>query len=351
MQPPATLQIPLQTPLQTTQQTTQQTLQQTLQTTPQQPNSDDQDPAECFNKRRLRVHHLTRVLFAHSLVVLVVGLVCATLTENVAVSGYYSGVILTFGAFLGLVGMHLQENRRHMLIAAIIFISLGVIAAFFCAIFDGVIAGEWIDIQPLLDGSCDFYSSTLGYGYDTYYTQIQCPSQQGTGCKLKVRHNSCYCCYKCDSYLDQYHIFEGVNSCWDVVHLHRLLWTSVCLNILAVSLGVITAALLGAYKDLPKPSLHVAPSPAPLPHFLYNPTQHMMTYPMQPYLTQPVMHTPQYHPEGQHHASDQSRVPHPPTQPNQEEGGHPDLYTLTPDAPVLYAAAYTPFVKPPPYAY
>ncbi|CAL8361277.1 unnamed protein product [Gadus morhua 'NCC'] len=351
MQPPATLQIPLQTPLQTTQQTTQQTLQQTLQTTPQQPNSDDQDPAECFNKRRLRVHQLTGVLFALSLVVLVVGLVCATLTENVAVSGYYSGVILTFGAFLGLVGMHLQENRRHMLIAAIIFISLGVIAAFFCAIFDGVIAGEWIDIQPLLDGSCDFYSSTLGYGYDTYYTQIQCPSQQETGCKLKVRHNSCYCCYKCDSYLDQYHIFEGVNSCWDVVHLHRLLWTSVCLNILAVSLGIITAALLGAYKDLPKPSLHVTPPPAPLPHFLYNPTQHMMTYPMQPYLTQPVMHTPQYHPEGQHHASDQPRVPHPPTQPNQEEGGHPDLYTLTPDAPVLYAAAYTPFVKPPPYAY
>ena len=49
MQPPATLQIPLQTPLQTTQQTTQQTLQQTLQTTPQQPNSDDQDPAGVFS--------------------------------------------------------------------------------------------------------------------------------------------------------------------------------------------------------------------------------------------------------------------------------------------------------------
>ena len=30
------------------------------------------------------------------------------------------------------------------LIAAIIFISLGVIAAFFCAIIDGIIAGEWI---------------------------------------------------------------------------------------------------------------------------------------------------------------------------------------------------------------
>ncbi|CAL8243591.1 unnamed protein product [Lota lota] len=343
---------------------TQQTPQQTL----QQPSSDAQDPAECYAQRRRRALQLTVSLFALSLVVLVVGLVCATRTDNVAVAGYYPGVIVI--DFRSVPRPHWAappgEQTAHgefylvQLIAAIIFISLGVIAAFFCAIIDGIIAGKYIDSQPLVDGSCDFYSSALGFVYDTYYTEITCPSHYSSGCKLKISSNTCYCCYSCgSSYYDQYQIFTGVSSCWDVIYLHRLLWVSVVLNILAVCLGIISAALLGAYKDLPKPSLHVTPSTAPFPHILYNPTQHMMTYPLQHYPTHPVLHTPQFHPDGTPASacpSDQSRgpglpPPHPPNLSPPQEGGHPDLYTLTPDAPVLYAAAYAPFVKPPPYAY
>lgn len=83
-------------------------------------------------------------LLGLSLVVLTVGLISATRTDNVPVAGYYPGIIvsgprlarspfqvavftfpkvilapflcsqLSFGAFLGIVGIHLVENRRPM---------------------------------------------------------------------------------------------------------------------------------------------------------------------------------------------------------------------------------------------
>lgn len=52
------------------------------------------------------------------------------------------------------------------------------------------------------------------------------------------------------NYHTQYYAFTGVSSCWDVIHLHRLLWASVVLNVISLFLGIITAALLGAYKDV-----------------------------------------------------------------------------------------------------
>lgn len=51
-------------------------------------------------------------------------------------------------------------------------------------------------------------------------------------------------------YHTQYYEFTGVSSCWDVIHLHRLLWASVVLNVIGLFLGIIAAAILGAYKDL-----------------------------------------------------------------------------------------------------
>lgn len=56
-------------------------------------------------------------------------------------------------------------------------------------------------------------------------------------------------------YHTQYYEFTGVGSCWDVIHLHRLLWASVVLNVISLFLGIVTAAILGAYKDLVGPSL------------------------------------------------------------------------------------------------
>lgn len=65
-------------------------------------------------------------------------------------------------------------------------------------------------------------------------------------------------------YHTQYYEFTGVSSCWDVIHLHRLLWASVVLNVIGLFLGIIAAAILGAYKDLvsaaSKRSWHIHPS-------------------------------------------------------------------------------------------
>lgn len=47
-----------------------------------------------------------------------------------------------------------------------------------------------------------------------------------------------------------YHEFLGVRGCQDVLHLYRLLWVSTALNVLGLLLGIITAAVLGAFKDM-----------------------------------------------------------------------------------------------------
>ncbi|XP_043091996.1 transmembrane protein 255B [Puntigrus tetrazona] len=344
----------------------------------QQPPSappTDADPADVFLKRRRTALWCSVSLFALSVLVLVVGLLAATQTDNVAVSGYYPGIILSFGAFLGIVGLNLVENRRPMLVASIIFISLGVVSCFLCSIIDGIIAAEFIDRRPLMEGRCEFYSSS-SYSYDTYYTEVHCRSY-GNQCSLKVKSNTCYCCdlFHCDSvdYRVQYYEFTGVSSCWDVVNLYRLLWVCVTLNVLGVFLGIISAAVLGAFKDLsPTARSHMTPSPTPAPHILYNPTQHLITYtgfcpsgqtlPAYPNYPLPMQHLNGYPapaagqsvPEVTTSPSDETQAASqsgsnpvaPPQSSSQDNSG----YMLTPNAPSLYAHSLGPFEKPPPYA-
>ncbi|EHB01160.1 Protein FAM70B [Heterocephalus glaber] len=134
-----------------------------------------------------------------SILILTVGLAATTRTENVTVGGYYPGIILGFGSFLGIIGIHLVENRRQMLVAAIVFISFGVVAAFCCAVVDSVFAARHMELRPLNMGRCQFYSSRTGYLYDIYQTEVTCHSLTGR-CQLKVRSNTCYCCdlYTCN---------------------------------------------------------------------------------------------------------------------------------------------------------
>ena len=47
-----------------------------------------------------------------------------------------------------------------------------------------------------------------------------------------------------------YHEYTEVRSCEDVVHLYHLLWSATILNIVALFLGIITAAVLGGFKDM-----------------------------------------------------------------------------------------------------
>uniref|UniRef100_A0A3B5L748 Transmembrane protein 255B n=1 Tax=Xiphophorus couchianus TaxID=32473 RepID=A0A3B5L748_9TELE len=285
------------------------------------------------------------------MVVLTIGLVSATRTDNVSVSGYYPGITLSFGAFLGIVGIHLVENRRPMLVAAIIFISIGVITSFLCAIVDGIIASEFIDIRPLEENMCDYYSSGSGYAYDNYFTEVACRSFN-KACSLRVRSNTCYCCYLyCESseYHTRYYEFTGVSGCFDVIHLYRLLWASVVLNVIALFLGIINAAILGAYKDM-KPTAQIAPSPAPPPHILYNPTQHMLSYSGFCPSGQALPSYPNYPIPMQVPNQSQQPAQMPTQPPSQGATQDPGGYMLTPNAPVLYGSTYNPFEKPPPYA-
>ncbi|XP_074243492.1 transmembrane protein 255B isoform X6 [Saimiri boliviensis] len=119
-----------------------------------------------------------------SILIVTVGLAATTRTENVTVGGYYPGIILGFGSFLGVIGINLVENRRQMLVAAIVFVSFGVAAAFCCAIVDGVFAARHIEPRPLSTGRCQFYSSGVGYLYDIYQTEVTCHSLNGK-CQLK----------------------------------------------------------------------------------------------------------------------------------------------------------------------
>ncbi|MBN3275330.1 T255B protein, partial [Polyodon spathula] len=426
-----------------------------------------------FAKRRRTALWFTIALLVLSLIILVLGIAAGTRTGNVDVAGYYPGIILSFGSFLALVGINLVENRRPMLVASIIFISIGVIAAFFCAIVDGVIAAEFIegglgtvpklsdsdgkrhgiqrleermhllseginmghsDRRPLSEGRCQFYSSGSGYAYDNYHTEpgdhqfrsglFHCrlwtgfPRGQRTiglaqpevgrlyvsqgvlgsphtsnpcrlarrlqaylqaaqscmvpqhcssevlcytfssKCKLRVKSNTCYCCdlYNCESpeRYSKYYEYTGVSSCMDASHLYRLLWASVVLNVLGLFLGIVTAAILGAFKDI-KPVSQIncssAPPPPP-PHILYNPAQQVLTYAGFCPSNQTLPAYPNYPLPVQHHSSFQapSSTDTPLPDDSQTPSQASTSYMLSPNAPSLYTPPYNPGDKPPPYA-
>uniref|UniRef100_A0A2I3T3R3 Transmembrane protein 255B n=1 Tax=Pan troglodytes TaxID=9598 RepID=A0A2I3T3R3_PANTR len=202
-----------------------------------------------------------------SVLIVTVGLAATTRTENVTVGGYYPGIILGFGSFLGIIGINLVENRRQMVRKYM---------------------GWWGEPRPLTTGRCQFYSSGVGYLYDVYQTEVSrsteihvtCHSLDGK-CQLKVRSNTCYCCdlYACGSAEPSpaYYEFIGVSGCQDVLHLYRLLWASAVLNVLGLFLGIITAAVLGAFKDM-VPLSQLAYGPAVPPQTLYNPAQQILAY-------------------------------------------------------------------------
>lgn len=107
--------------------------------------SASRSPTVRYLRRRKSALWVTVSLLALALVVLTVGLISATRTDNVPVAGFYPGITvsrsltltqfllfsfyllllsselfcilclqLSFGAFLGIVGIHLVENRRPM---------------------------------------------------------------------------------------------------------------------------------------------------------------------------------------------------------------------------------------------
>ncbi|KAA0709408.1 Transmembrane protein 255A [Triplophysa tibetana] len=221
------------------------------------------DTMGSFKRRKRKSIIVTVMLLIVSILILIFGLAATTRTQNITVGGYYPGVILGFGSFLGIIGAHLIENKRQMLVASIVFISFGVVAAFCCAIVDGVFAARHIDLRPVYAGRCEYYSS----GIDT---DVQCQTASRVSCNLRVKSNTCYCCdlYNCGNRVELrggYHEYTEVRSCQDVVHLYHLLWSATILNIIALFLGIITAAVLGGFKDMMPTEAPDSCEPEPLP--------------------------------------------------------------------------------------
>ncbi|XP_010894577.1 transmembrane protein 255A isoform X2 [Esox lucius] len=233
-------------------------------------------PMGSFKRRKKKSIVVTVMLLIVSMLILIFGLAATTRTQNITVGGYYPGVILGFGSFLGIIGAHLIENKRQMLVASIVFISFGVVAAFCCAIVDGVFATRHIDLRPYYAGRCGFYASTKS---SVGYEDVHCQTASRATCSLRVKSNTCYCCdlYNCGKehpllghankdvlkkfrktsmilnrieLMGGYHEYTEVGSCEDVVHLYHLLWSVTILNIIALFLGIITAAVLGGFKDM-----------------------------------------------------------------------------------------------------
>ncbi|XP_035983122.1 transmembrane protein 255A isoform X2 [Fundulus heteroclitus] len=249
-----------------------------------------------FKRRKRKSITVTVMLLIVSVLILIFGLAATTRTQNITVGGYYPGLILGFGSFLGIIGAHLIENKRQMLVASIVFISFGAVAAFCCAIVDGVFAARHIDLRPLHAGRCGYLSSEAASERD-----VPCQTPRSS-CNLRVKSNTCYCCdlYNCGreplmglqnkdvlkkfrkssmiwnrgEVMGGYHEYTDVKSCQDVVHLYYLLWSATIMNIVALFLGIITAAVLGGFKDMTpapasestsEPEAIAAPVPSALP--------------------------------------------------------------------------------------
>ncbi|XP_063061804.1 transmembrane protein 255B isoform X2 [Engraulis encrasicolus] len=204
-------------------------------------------------RRRRKAVWLVLGLLCLSLVTVVLGTYCTTRTESISITGYMSGIILAFGSFLGILGLHLEENRKQLLVSSIVFLSFGIMASFMSVVVDGVFILLTVDIRPLKAGRCQFYTSGSSYIYENYYAEVPCQGLKET-CSMRVRSGTCYCCdlYDCANggYLNTYYEFVGVQSCQDVLSLYVCMWLLTCLNVLAFVLAIMATAVLGSIKDL-----------------------------------------------------------------------------------------------------
>ncbi|XP_054851688.1 transmembrane protein 255A isoform X1 [Eublepharis macularius] len=305
------------------------------------------DSMGSFNRRKRNSLYVTVTLLIVSVLILTVGLAATTRTQNVTVGGYYSGVILGLGSFLGIIGSNLIENKKQMLVASIVFISFGVLAAFCCAIVDGVFAARHIDLRPLYAGRCHYFSKS------TAPPETVCPLQQRGPCTPKIRTNTCFCCdlYNCGNRVEisgGYYEYIDVSSCQDIIHLYHLLWSATILNIVGLFLGIITAAILAGFKDM-TPSL-------PALNCTVENARPTVSYYSRPQVTSynTYYHSTPHLPPYSAYDFQHSNI-FPASTPSGLSDDPPSLspspsYVWSPMAPPRYSPPYfPPFEKPPPY--
>ncbi|XP_019574847.1 transmembrane protein 255A isoform X3 [Rhinolophus sinicus] len=285
------------------------------------------DSMGAFSRRKRNSIYVTVTLLIVSMLILTVGLAATTRTQNVTVGGYYPGVILGFGSFLGIIGSNLVENKRQMLVASIVFISFGVIAAFCCAIVDGVFAARHI---------------------------VNCPHLSREFCTPRIRGNTCFCCdlYNCGNRVEitgGYYEYIDVSSCQDIIHLYHLLWSATILNIIGLFLGIITAAVLGGFKDmnptLPALNCSVENAHSTVSYYARPQVASYNTY----YHGPP--HLPPYSAYDFQHSSVFPSSPPSGLSEEPQSASPSPSYMWSSSAPPRYSPPYyPPFEKPPPYS-
>uniref|UniRef100_A0A8C4MWE4 Transmembrane protein 255B n=1 Tax=Equus asinus asinus TaxID=83772 RepID=A0A8C4MWE4_EQUAS len=213
---------------------------------------------KAFERRKKTSLWFVGSLLVVSVLILTIGLSATTRTENVTVGGYYPGIIVSPAS---------PGSAGQGLVAAVVFLSFGVAAAFCCATVDGVFAARHIvspiflfwsaRSMPLPGITCGALwhlwaetrsSSGLSLsGSSTASPALLCRGARLPPCSCGDALSHAMCS---SEHPPAYYEFVGVSSCQDVLHLHRLLWASAGLNVLGLLLGIVTAAVLGAFKDM-----------------------------------------------------------------------------------------------------
>ncbi|XP_070114430.1 transmembrane protein 255A isoform X4 [Equus przewalskii] len=287
------------------------------------------DSMGAFNRRKRNSIYVTVTLLIVSVLILTVGLAATTRTQNVTVGGYYPGVIL---------------------VASIVFISFGVIAAFCCAIVDGVFAARHIDLKPLYANRCHYVPKTSQKEAE----EVNCPHLSRGFCTPRIRGNTCFCCdlYNCGNRVEitgGYYEYIDVSSCQDIIHLYHLLWSATILNIVGLFLGIITAAVLGGFKDmnptLPALNCSVENSHPTVSYYARPQVASYNTY----YHSPP--HLPPYSAYDFQHSSVFPSSPPSGLSDEPQSASPSPSYMWSSSAPPRYSPPYyPPFEKPPPYS-
>ncbi|XP_017736828.1 PREDICTED: transmembrane protein 255A [Rhinopithecus bieti] len=214
-----------------------------------------------------------------------------------------------------------------MLVASIVFISFGVIAAFCCAIVDGVFAARHI---------------------------VNCPHLSREFCTPRIRGNTCFCCdlYNCGNRVEitgGYYEYIDVSSCQDIIHLYHLLWSATILNIVGLFLGIITAAVLGGFKDM-NPTLPALNCSVENTHPTVSYYAHPQVTSYNTYYHSPP-HLPPYSAYDFQHSSVFPSSPPSGLSDEPQSASPSPSYMWSSSAPPRYSPPYyPPFEKPPPYS-
>ncbi|XP_052528850.1 transmembrane protein 255A isoform X2 [Tympanuchus pallidicinctus] len=309
------------------------------------------DSVGSFNRRKRNSLYVTVTLLIVSVLILTVGLAATTRTQNVTVGGYYPGVIVSIEllAWFWVIPWNnwIKLDRKQKANAGCID-RLHQLWRHCCIL---LCHSRWC-LCCQTHRPAATVCRTMPILLQEHHTTRVCHPQRRAPCTPKIKTNTCFCCdlYNCGKVeiSGGYYEYIDVSSCQDIIHLYHLLWSATILNIVGLFLGIITAAILGGFKDM-TPSLptlnctvenaHPTVSYYSRPQVTSYNTYYHSTPHLPPYSAYDFQHSSVFPASTPSGLSDdpQSVSPSP-------------SYMWSSNAPPRYSPPYfPPFEKPPPY--